>query len=89
MACVIWRASGRSEPCRGRSLTIVYLPLPNVLQVFGRPELRLAEAVPATLDAVVMAATIATSANATVNFFIILNVPPVGWLTRQPRSHSV
>ena len=30
-------ASGRSEPCRGRSLAMMYLPLPNVWQVFGRP----------------------------------------------------
>ena len=40
--------------------------------------MRLAEAVPATLVAVVMAATIATSANATVNLLnFILYVPPL------------
>src|SRR5712671_4125938 len=30
MAATICTASGRSEPCRGRSLAITYLPLPNV-----------------------------------------------------------
>ncbi len=61
----------------------MYLPLPNVWQVFGRPEARFAEVERATLVAVVIAATSATSASATVNLLnFMLVVPP--WLADPP-----
>ena len=83
MAATICTASGRNEPCRGRSLAMTYLPLPNVWQVFGRPASRFADVERATLVAVVTAATSATSASATVNLLnFMLYVPP--WLADPP-----
>ena len=88
MAATICTASGRSAPCRGRSLAMTYLPLPNVLQVFGRPASRFAEVERATLVAVAIDATSATSASATVNLLnFMLYVPP--WLADPASRHRV
>ena len=56
---------------------MTYLPLPNVWQVFGRPASRFDDVERATLVPVVIAATSATSASATVNLLnFMLYVPP-------------
>ncbi len=55
---------------------MMYLPLPYVLQVFGRPSMRLPDVGPATLLVARTATAMATIANANAIFLIMLYVPP-------------